>query len=143
MKAKDTRIMLDEVTFCSKDMNEQAEISFKAGVYDEAKRGMERCFRTYDDGKKAGIDEGYKRGLAMKPNPDGVYENGKKAGMQEVVKKLTMCFSLAPDDNEYFRLLVTDIVEDFKTGKTKKERADIAHEAHLKKKGVDHLPRVY
>lgn len=32
MKAKDTRILRDEITFCSKDMNAQAEISFKAGM---------------------------------------------------------------------------------------------------------------
>jgi len=31
MKAEDTRIMKDEVTFCGKDMDEQAEISFLLG----------------------------------------------------------------------------------------------------------------
>jgi len=31
MKPKDTRILRDEVTFCKKDMNEQAEISFRVG----------------------------------------------------------------------------------------------------------------
>ncbi len=32
MEAKETRILKDEVTFCNKDMDEQAEISFKVGI---------------------------------------------------------------------------------------------------------------
>ena len=34
---------------------------------------------------EAGTDIGYQRGLAMKPNPGGVYENGKKDGIKEVI----------------------------------------------------------
>ena len=39
---------------------------------------------------KAGRELGYRQGLAMKPNPDGVYKNGlrdgKLAGIREVVE---------------------------------------------------------
>ncbi|GAF82220.1 unnamed protein product [marine sediment metagenome] len=36
---------------------DQAEISFKAGVDEGAKGGIERCAMTYNDGKLAGIKE--------------------------------------------------------------------------------------
>lgn len=35
----------------------QAPISFKAGADEEAKRGIERCSITYDEGRKTGIKE--------------------------------------------------------------------------------------
>ena len=35
---------------------------------------------------KAGIDIGYERGWAMKPDPDGMYANGKIDGIREVVE---------------------------------------------------------
>ena len=71
MEAKDTVIHADGCTTnlgvigatCNCGAEHQAEISFKAG-----------------------IEEGYKRGLFMKPNPDGVYENGKRDGIKEVVE---------------------------------------------------------
>jgi len=36
---------------------QQKEISFKAGADEEAKQGIARCSMTYDDGKRAGINE--------------------------------------------------------------------------------------
>ncbi len=68
MEAKDTVISpkVNWIAFNQANLKElllkQAEISFKVGR-----------------------ELGYQQGLAMKPNPDGVFENGKHAGIKEVV----------------------------------------------------------
>ena len=59
MNWEDTRILKDEVAFDKKDMNEQAEASFKAG-YEEGRKGcpaLEVQGQVYLEGKKAGIRE--------------------------------------------------------------------------------------
>lgn len=53
MEAKDTRILEGEVIFCNKDMDEQTEISFKAG----SALSLEKQGLAYLEGKQMGIKE--------------------------------------------------------------------------------------
>ena len=54
LEAKETRILRDEVTFCSKDMNEQAEISFKMGVRQGIKWAKEIGLNHFIDNFQTG-----------------------------------------------------------------------------------------
>ena len=59
MEAKDTRILRNEVTFCSKDMNEQAEISFREGK----RKALDGVWDKVMGAKKSGFDEGRQEGI--------------------------------------------------------------------------------
>ena len=57
MEAKNTRMMKGEVTFCSKDMDEQAEITWKVAKDEDIEIIRDSFNRGYKKGKQAGMKE--------------------------------------------------------------------------------------
>jgi len=43
---------------------------------------------------------------------------------EQFISELDRCFTLAPKDDSYLRILVKDLLEHIRTGKTRKQRAD-------------------
>jgi len=53
----------------------------------------------------------------------------RKQERERIISEFEACFSLAPYDSEYLRLLIRDTIDTFVTGKTRKQRADEKRQA--------------